>query len=343
MKRNTGSERMKKGTEDILDILLSEEDNKKYISGERIGNELGLTRAAVWKSLKKLGEAGFIIDSVPSKGYRLLSSPDILLPPLVRKKLDTVYFGHDYHYYGETNSTNVTAKSLASDLMDGGIVVSGRQRQGKGRLARKWESPHGGIYMSLFLKPDIPPQDVSRITLVMGEAIARYLEELTGIRSMIKWPNDIFLNGKKICGILTWMDGDMDRINWVIVGIGLNVNIAGEYFIEKDLPDATSLLALTGVDFSRVEVITQLLSALEKNYVDFISGGFDAILAEIKGRDILLGKEVVVTDPVNRATGIARGIDDEGRLIFEDERGKTIYVMSGEVTLQKNGSTGNDR
>jgi len=325
---------MKKGTEDILDMLLSEQGEEKYISGERMGDQLELTRAAVWKSIKGLRDVGFIIDSMPSKGYRLLSSPDILLPAMVRRKLNTTFFGADYHHYGETASTNVMAKSLAPDLANGSVVVSERQTQGKGRLARKWESPNGGIYMSVFLKPDIPPHDVSRITLVMGEAIARFLEDLTGIRAMIKWPNDIFMSGKKVCGILTWMDGDMDRINWVIVGIGLNVNIAGEYFIEKDLPDASSILALTGVEFSRVEVIAQLLSALEKNYENFTSGDFDAILAEIRRRDDLLGREVAITDPVNKRTGIARGIDDEGRLIFEDEEGKSIHVMSGEVTLQ---------
>jgi len=325
---------MKKGTEDILDMLLSEQGEEKYISGERMGDQLELTRAAVWKSIKGLRDVGFIIDSMPSKGYRLLSSPDILLPAMVRRKLNTTFFGADYHHYGETASTNVMAKSLAPDLANGSVVVSERQTQGKGRLARKWESPNGGIYMSVFLKPDIPPHDVSRITLVMGEAIARFLEDLTGIRAMIKWPNDIFMSGKKVCGILTWMDGDMDRINWVIVGIGLNVNIAGEYFIEKDLPDASSILALTGVEFSRVEVIAQLLSALEKNYENFTSGDFDAILAEIRRRDVLLGREVAITDPVNKRTGIARGIDDEGRLIFEDEEGKSIHVMSGEVTLQ---------
>ena len=325
---------MKKGTEDILDMLLSEQGEEKYISGERMGDQLELTRAAVWKSIKGLRDVGFIIDSMPSKGYRLLSSPDILLPAMVRRKLNTTFFGADYHHYGETASTNVMAKSLAPDLANGSVVVSERQTQGKGRLARKWDSPNGGIYMSVFLKPDIPPHDVSRITLVMGEAIARFLEDLTGIRAMIKWPNDIFMSGKKVCGILTWMDGDMDRINWVIVGIGLNVNIAGEYFIEKDLPDASSILALTGVEFSRVEVIAQLLSALEKNYENFTSGDFDAILAEIRRRDVLLGREVAITDPVNKRTGIARGIDDEGRLIFEDEEGKSIHVMSGEVTLQ---------
>ena len=321
----------------VLDMLLPTRDDASFISGQAMGDKLGLSRAAIWKAVDHLRRLGFTIDSVSSRGYRLIRSPDLLLPPLFFKELGTDRFGRDFHYYGETVSTNVTAKKLAHCLDTGSLVVAELQNQGKGRLSRKWESPPGGIYMSLFLRPDMPPQEVSRITLVMGEAISESLEEITGIPTMIKWPNDIMMMGKKICGILTWMDGDMDRVNWVIVGIGINVNIENSFFRERGLTEASSLAVLAGREFIRTELIARLLKSLEENYYDFLGGNFTDIIYKIRSRDYLRGKVITVVNPNILQNGIACGIDDDGRLILETEAGKAMksFVVSGDVTVEK--------
>lgn len=324
-------------TLDVLRVLLEKENSKSFVSGQRIGDRLGLSRAAVGKSVRALRDMGFLILSVPSRGHRLNGTPDLLLPPLVESKLRTDHFGKDFHYYSETESTNVVAKSLATDLDTGSVVVAEIQKQGKGRLQRIWESPLGGIYMSLFLRPDIPTQEVSRITLVMGEAIAAYLEEISGIPAMIKWPNDIMMKDRKICGILTWMDGDMDRVNWVIVGIGINVNIEREHFFERGLTTAGSLKMIAGKDFSRIDIFTGLLDALETSYRDFLRDGFQQIVARIRFRNYLSKKEVTVTGPREQTKGICQGIDEDGRLILEVEGGQTYAVSSGDVTLRNSG------
>jgi len=324
-------------TFNVLRVLLDKENSKSFVSGQKIGLKLGLSRAAVGKSVRALRDMGFQIHSIPSRGHQLTGTPDLLLPPLVEKKLTSDHFGRDFHYYPETASTNVMAKSLAPGLETGSVVLAEIQKQGKGRLQRSWESPPGGIYMSLFLRPNIPTQQLSRITLVMGEATAAYLEELSGIPTMIKWPNDIIMKDRKICGILTWMDGELDRVNWVIVGIGINVNIEKEKFIEKGLERAGSLKMLAGKDFSRVKVLAGLLDALETGYSSFLNEGFQKIVARVRLRDYLSGKEVVVTGPRQQTRGICRGIDDDGRLILEVEGGASQSVSSGDVTLRNTG------
>ena len=321
-------------TLDVLRLLLNNGNSGSFVSGEMIGARLGLTRAAVGKSVRVLRNMGFRIISVPSRGHCLAGTPDLLLPPLVENKLRTDIFGRDYHYYAEAASTNALAKSLASGLDTGSVVLAEIQKQGKGRLQRIWESPEGGIYMSLFLRPEMPPQQLSRITLVMGEATAGYLEEVTGIPAMIKWPNDILMKDKKICGILTWMDGDMDRVNWVIVGIGINVNIEREHFIEKGLESAGSLKMIAGKDFPRIDIFAGLLEALETGYNSFLDEGFRKIVARIRLRDHLRGKEVTVTGPGQRVNGICRGIDEHGRLLLEVRVGELHPVTSGDVTLR---------
>ena len=324
-------------TMDVLRELLDNDNSKSFVSGQMIGARLGLSRAAVGKSVRVLRDMGFQIISVPSRGHRLTGTPDLLLPPLIENKLRTDHFGRDYHYYTEAASTNVKAKPMASELEPGSVVLAEIQNQGKGRLQRIWESPVGGIYMSLFLRPDIATQAVSRITLVMGEAIASYLENISGIPALIKWPNDIMMNDKKICGILTWMDGDMDRVNWVIVGIGINVNIEKDHFFGKGLAAAASLKMLAGKKFSRIDIFTGLLEALETAYQTFFQDGFQNIVARIRLRDFLSGKEVSVSGPRQQTRGISRGIDDHGRLILEVGEGKTIMVSSGDVSLRNSG------
>jgi len=324
-------------TFDVLRVLLDRGNSKSFVSGQGIGARLGLSRAAVGKSVQALRGMGFQIDSIPSRGHRLTGTPDLLLPPLVENRLRTDHFGRDYHYYTEVASTNLVAKSLATDLDTGSVVLAETQKQGKGRLQRTWESPEGGIYMSVLLRPDIPAQQLSRITLVMGEAIAAYLEDVSGIPAMIKWPNDIMMMDRKICGILTWMDGELDRVNWIIVGIGVNVNIEHDHFIEKGLTTAASLKMLAGKNFSRIDIFTGLLYALETGYGSFLDEGFQKIVARIRLRDYLSGKEVTVTGPRQRTRGICRGVDDDGRLILEVKGEKNILVTSGDVTLRNTG------
>ena len=321
----------------VLEMLLETGGGPSFISGQAMGDRLGLSRAAIWKSVNHLKGLGLDITSVPSRGYSLVDHPDILLPPLVSNELETRRFGRDLHYFYETSSTNVEAKKLAPRLDTGSLVVAEVQNRGMGRLSRRWESPPGGIYMSLFLRPELPPQEISRITLVMGEAISRCLRDITGISTMIKWPNDIMMKGKKICGILTLMDGDMDRVNWVIVGMGLNVNIEARYFEEKGLAEASSLSLLAGREFPRIKLMAGLLKSMEENYNDFLGGHFTDIIERIRHCDYLMGKDIAVVNPNQSREGVACGIDEEGKLILEtkDREGRVSYVVSGDVTIKK--------
>lgn len=320
----------------VLGHLLERGGLDRPVSGGSIGDALGLSRAAVWKGIKKLRGLGFRISGVPSKGYVIRSTPDLLVPPLVKNELRTDTFGHDYHYFPKTDSTNLRAKLLASHLQTGSLIVAEEQTQGQGRFKRHWLSPFGGIYMSLFLRPPLPPDVLGTITLVMGLAIARAIDESTDLRTAIKWPNDILIGNKKICGVLTWMSADLDRAAWVIVGAGLNVNIGAEFFSGSELDHASSLSAIAGRDFSRVSLISNILEKMEVVYERYINDGLSVFLPEIRKRDPLLGREIKIKTLTEVLEGVGKGIDEKGSLILGTHTGDEVSVTTGDVSILKN-------
>ena len=292
--------------EEILDILKNADG---YISGERISEMLNVSRTAIWKHIKSLRESGYKIESVTNKGYRLISSPDILF------------------IYDETDTTNNRAKE-SNTSPDGSVFIAEMQTHGKGSRGRGWTSPRGiGIWHSILLKPEISPLEVSQITLVAGLAVCKAI----GLNSMIKWPNDIVINGKKICGILTEMSAEINMVNYVVCGIGVNVNT--ESFDDDIADKATSMFIESGHKYVRNELIAKLLNEFEYYYKKFLDGGLSAILDEYKKCCVTLGREVNVIFKNETVHGTAVDVDENGSLAVQTENG-IIHVTSGEVSVR---------
>lgn len=308
----------------ILDILQSAGN---YISGERISRELNISRAAVWKHIKSLKDSGYGIESVTNKGYRLIDSPDILTEYTIKNGLNTKFIGQNIFVYSETDSTNNRAKEEHS-APDGSLFIAEIQNHGKGRLGRGWEAPSGvGIWMSLLLKPQLRPADVAQITLIAGLAVCRGL----GHNAKIKWPNDIVIGSKKVCGILAEMSAEINMVNYVVCGIGINVNIPA--FDGELSKKATSLLIETGEKHNRAQIVQGVLTEFETLYTDFLENGLKNILSEYKKLCVTLNREVQVI--YNNETLIARAADiaPDGSLIIEKD-GERITVSSGEVSVR---------
>lgn len=316
----------------ILKLLKS---NRDYLSGEEISNVLGVSRTAIWKQMNTLRSAGYVIESQTKLGYRLLKVPDRLYPEEIKSHLKTAQIGRNIFYQDTLDSTNIKAKDIAEkSLTDGTVVVAERQTGGKGRLGRVWNSPHGtGIWMSVLVKPDILPMDASKITLLTAVSVAQGIEEVLGIRPGIKWPNDILIRGKKVCGILTEMKADMDRVHHLIVGIGINVN---DNEFPADLSGiATSLKLETGIDINRAKMTAAILNSWEKNYFEFLQNGFSKVRSAWKDYSINLGVEVTVNTIKDVIQGIALDIDQDGALLVEDLRGIVHQILAGDVSLRK--------
>lgn len=307
----------------ILDILKSADG---YISGEDISTETGISRAAVWKHIKSLKNMGYEIDSVTNRGYRLVSSPDLITAEGITAGLNTEFIGRRLFIYDETDSTNERAK--ASGEADGSVFIAEVQNHGKGSRGRGWVSPRGtGIWHSILLKPDISPTEVSQITLVAGLSVCRAI----GMGSKIKWPNDIVIGTKKVCGILTEMSAEVDMVNYVVCGIGINVNT--ESFDREIEHRATSMYIESGEKQTRNEIIARELNYFEYYYKKFLTGGLGAILDEYKENCVTIGRDVTVIYKKETVTGKAVDIDENGALVVETENG-IIRVTSGEVSVR---------
>ena len=238
-----------------------------WVSGESLSRRLGVTRSAVWKIIRKLREEGYVIESSPKKGYSLSKISEMLLPNEIRAGLDTEVFGMgEIIHFRETDSTNARAKELAvQGAPEGTLIVSESQTEGRGRKGRAWFSPsEAGIYVSLILRPNIPPSEAPRITFLTAVSAVEALLALTSLEVTIKWPNDILVKGKKIAGILTEISAEMDAIDYVVVGLGMNVN---NPHLPDDIEDkATSVFIETGKRFHKVKIVREYLRQQEKYY-----------------------------------------------------------------------------
>ena len=314
----------------ILKRLYS--NRNEYLSGEDISEVLGFSRANAWKYIKKLIAEGFIIEAVPKKGYKLISCPDKLYGHDISATLSTKFIGiKNICYYDKVESTNDKAYKLAEVGVDeGSIVIAETQTKGKGRMGRSWESPHGtGLYFSIILRPKVALTQLPSITLVASGAIVKVLRNIYNVDAGIKWPNDIFLGDGKLGGILTEIKAQQDMVEFVIIGIGLNVNTP-----EKDLPSCgTSLLACKDKLFNRKEVLKNILETFEVDYNDFIKAGFAVKLSEIKDLSIVLGEVVSVEIYDKVIKGKVLDIDETGALIIQTQDNKLTKVFSGDVTL----------
>ena len=326
---------MKTDKSDILALLRSSKD---YVSGQQLCTQFGVSRTAVWKAINQLKEDGYQIEAVSHKGYHLLESPDILSESEILSRLTTDWAGRTLHYFNETGSTNIDAKRCAEEgEPHGTTVIANTQTAGRGRRGRLWQSPAGSaIYMTILLKPQFVPDKASMLTLVMALSVADAIAEATGLDAGIKWPNDVVVNKKKVCGILTEMNAELDYIQYVVIGVGINVNNnSPEEFPEEIRQTATSLKIESGMQISRAALLERVLAHFEKNY-DIFTKTLDlsALMEAYDARLLNLNAEVRVLDPKGEYTGIARGINPAGELLVEKENGEVVPVYAGEVSVR---------
>lgn len=308
-----------------------------FVSGESIAGKLKISRTAVWKHIQKLRDSGYEILSRERCGYQLKDAPDLLLPDEIQIGLDTEIIGKEMHYYPSVNSTNREAKALAyHGASDGTIVVAEEQGNGKGRLDRNFYSPRGkGIWFSIILRPKFLPHDAPKCTLMAAVAVAEAMKRFN-LKAEIKWPNDIMFDGRKIVGILTEITGELGKITYIVVGIGINVNISREEFPKEIRDVAASLSEMNGEDLARADFFRAVLEEFDKLYREVNEAGFDKIIERWKEYNITLGKDIRVisaSDGGETFNGKAVDLNSEGALIVETEGGlRTVYA--GDVSIR---------
>jgi BirA family biotin operon repressor/biotin-[acetyl-CoA-carboxylase] ligase len=310
------------------------------VSGEYLAAQLGLSRAAVWKRVHRLKAQGYVIEGSPRRGYRLLAVPDKLLPAEVLQGLQARVFKGPVHHFETLDSTNNLAKELAArGAPEGTVVVAEAQTGGRGRLGREWYSPPGvGLYVSLVLRPMLPPMDLPQLTLTTAVAVFRAIRRVAGVAPGIKWPNDLLLHGKKLGGVLTEMETESDCIRYVVVGLGLNVNTPG--FPAGLAATATSLTLAAGRAFSRVDLLKAWLEEFDELYDRFLNQGFAPILEEWKGLTVTLGRAVTVRQGPREISGLALDVAPDGALLLRTANGEIVRVISGEITPGPAGGPG---
>ncbi len=316
---------------EILKLLRESGD---YLSGQELCSRFGVSRTAVWKIINQLKDEGYEIEAVQNKGYRLQSSPDLLEEGEIASRLGTGRMGNNLICLPSTGSTNVDAKKAAEEgAAEGTLVVTDCQEAGRGRRGRAWSSPAGcNIYFTLLLRPPCRPEQACMLTLVMALAVAKAVREL-GLDAGIKWPNDIVLSGKKVCGILTEMSAETDYIHYVVIGTGINVN--QEEFPEEIGKTATSLKREKGEGVARATLLASIIGHFERAYEVF-SASWDLRSLLPAYQELLLNKDrpVRVLDPGGEFQGTARGINESGELLVEREDGTLEAVYAGEVSVR---------
>ena len=317
---------------EILRLLVG---TSRYVSGQELCEKFSVSRTAVWKIMQQLKEEGYEIEAVQNRGYRLLTVPDILGKSEIESRLDGTWAGRQGYFAEGTGSTNTWAKQLAEEgAPHGTLVVADEQTSGRGRRGRSWKSPRGSnVYMTLLLRPELEPSRASMLTIVMGLSVAQGLKALLELPVEIKWPNDAVLNGHKLCGILTEMSAQVDYINYVVVGTGINVNFTE--FPEELKDIATSLMVETGRTVNRAEVIAAVLRAFERNYEIFIrTGDLTGLQGEYSQILANRNREVRVLDPKEPYEGVALGINAQGELLVRREDKTVTEVYAGEVSVR---------
>ena len=288
-----------------------------YLSGETLSEQLGISRVSIWKHIRSLKKDGYVIQASP-RGYRLVSSPDLLLPsefPFLEQRI---------HYFPRIGSTMDVARELAKKgAREGTIVIAEAQTRGRGRLSREWLSPEGGIYFTIILRPRISPAYAPRINLMAAIAVAATIRKLFGLKAELKWPNDVLIAGRKVCGILAEMDAEMDVVNFVNVGIGINANTSVPQFERT----ATSLKDMLGREISRKEFVSALLVELERQQPLLMTAN---LLKQWKKLSVTLNREVRVVSLGDEVVGQAIDIDATGALMLRDKDGSLRTVLVGD-------------
>jgi BirA family biotin operon repressor/biotin-[acetyl-CoA-carboxylase] ligase len=306
------------------------------VSGSELSHQLGLSRAAVWARIEELRSLGYDIEASPHHGYRLLSAPDLLhADDLLARLGDTRVIGRDIHVFEETTSTNDVIEKLAHDeVKEGAVVFAECQTRGRGRLGRKWLSPaKKGLWFSILLRPDLPPQDATQLTVASATALRRALHVHTGLEVKIKWPNDVIIQDKKVAGILTELRAELDRIKYVILGIGVDVNVNTSDFPAELRKIATSLKAELGRPVPRAELAVTILKELDRDYQRITDGAFSAVADEWEEHCTTIGQQVVIRIGERQIRGRAESLDEDGALSLRTDHGHLERIVGGDVTL----------
>ncbi len=320
---------------DLFIIKALKENREGYISGEGLAAAASISRAAVWKHINNLREKGYKIEAVSRLGYRLTSSPDALLPEEIIPILKTKFLGEKIAHRESVDSTNALAKSLAEKgEREGTVVVAEAQSRGKGRLDRHWSSPMGGIWLSVVLRPKILPLEASRFPLLAAVAAAKAIEKL-GIEPEVKWPNDILINGKKVCGILLELSAQADKIDYLVIGFGINANFKLSKIPQEVRDRATTLSEALGKKIDRRRLVADLLFELELGYRHLTEGGWKDILKDWKKRSTMLHQEISLNTLYGEVKGEFVGVDDFGAIRIKLSEGGVKTFAAGDVTVRK--------
>lgn len=319
--------------EKILRLL--KESEGRFISGQSISEKLGVTRTAIWKYINQLREEGYEVESVSRKGYKLVHTPDLLTYEEINDKLKTKYIGKQIIYFDSVDSTNTKAKEIAQNVEEGTVIIAEEQTKGRGRLGRSWVSHKGkGIWMSIVIKPDLNPVEASKITQVAAAAVSEAIRAI-GINNYIKWPNDIVINNKKTCGILTEMSGELNRINYIVVGIGINVNNNINDFPDELKRKATSLKIESGIKIERKKLVAEILNNFEELYNELVkSNTINKSLKICREYSAVIGREIKIISRSEEFVGKAIGLTEEGELLIKDIEGNVKKIISGEVSVR---------
>jgi len=315
----------------VFEILYHNRD--AYISGETISKSLSISRAAVWKHINSLKEDGAEIESVNNRGYRMRGLPSPLKSEYVLPLLEKRYGETRMIWCESVDSTNTYAKSMAQNISGEMVVVSERQTQGKGRLGRIWQSPPGGnLYVSFVLRPKISPQQAAGITLIAALAVCDAIKQTCGVQAGIKWPNDIILNGRKVCGILTEMVSDMDSIEFLVIGIGINVN--GMDWPEDLKDKAVSLQEATGKVIDRHELIANLIPTVFDRARQLETFGVKQFINEYTALSVIFDKKISIIIREKQWIGSCVGFNENGELLFQPDGGEPMVLNAGEISVR---------
>jgi BirA family biotin operon repressor/biotin-[acetyl-CoA-carboxylase] ligase len=317
----------------VLDMLRREAGG--CISGQAISRSLGVSRNAVWKTIAALREKGFRIESSAGQGYRFEAGPDRIVGLDIEVGLDTKIIGSEVVSFDSVPSTIDAASELAREgACEGTVVVAEAQSGGRGRLGRKWSSPGGvGIWTSIILRPAIPPRDAPKLTLLAAVTVATTLREEYKIDAEIKWPNDVVVGGRKICGALTELVAEQDAVRYVITSFGLNVNQTRSKFSAEVRDIATSIRIESGKKMDRPEVFRRVLREFDRQYLNFSESDGGEILDRWRRLSGTLGKRVTVRLRDGNIEGIAKDVEHDGSLIIDIGGGSLRSVAYGDVTI----------
>lgn len=320
-----------------MKILEALKNSQGFISGQKLSQHCGVSRTSIWKHINFLKEDGYEIESISRKGYRLISSPDLLKSAEIEEFLETKYLGKEIIHFDSIDSTNKYANDIAMDKAEGTVVVAEEQIAGKGRLAREWMSPSKkGIYFSIILKPKLEPSQVAKLTLIGAAAVNLALKDID-IDSQIKWPNDIVIDGKKVSGILTEMSCELNIINHIVIGIGINANLDQDDFSHELQDKATSLKIISGKNIQRSKLLALVLNHFEILYDSFKEDlNINESIDICRRNSALIGKEIQIIKGGDIEFGKAIDINQEGELLvqFED---RIENIFSGEVSVRGSG------